>query len=367
MNSGTDASQFAKHSGKFQPAAGRFGVPARSKFLICLVQPIWHKSCVYAPVLRSIAVNSPANISILAGDWSALNEGNSASAGWAPISHVLIVSNDAECAASCSELVESLGYFCDLASDALGALQSIASDTGIGIVLVDLKLDQLDGLFLLKEISERFAPARPMVTVAVGEELSVEVMRSGASDFLAKPVAVDDLSYSLRRAASRWTTLAQQFRLNAANQFGVGMVPGIGTLSKAQTEPSSLDLQDLGQKIIKSRQNRLKFIDASLLNEATWGILLDLTVAALKGERVATSSACAATQAPLSTALRHVNQLIVAGWIKRVGDTKDRRRTFLELRPHAFDLMVKFLRLTWELHQQKPVAGKGAERRRLSN
>ena len=28
---------------------------------------------------------------------------------------------------------------------------------------------------------------------------------------------------------------------------------------------------------------------------------------------------------PLSTALRHVNQLFVAGWVKRVGDPRDKR------------------------------------------
>lgn len=311
-------------------------------------------------------MNSPANISLLAPDRTALEDAGGISAGWAPVSQVLIVSSDAKSADRCCMLAESLGYVCDVATDALGALRWISTDSSIGIVLVDLKLENPDGMFVLNEIAERFAPTRPMITVAMGGELSIEAIRAGASDFLTTPIAVEDLSHSLRRAASRWTTLAQQFRLNSASSFVVPTPPAQPASSSVPMEPTSTDLQDLGMKIIKSRQSRHKFIDSSLLNEATWGIMLDLAVAGLKGERVATSSACAATQVPLSTALRHVNQMIAAGLIKRVGDTKDRRRTFLELRPEAFDLMIRYLRSTWELHQTKLAQPRNPERQRFA-
>lgn len=109
-------------------------------------------------------------------------------------------------------------------------------------------------------------------------------------------------------------------------------------------------------KIIKSQQSRTKFLDPSLINETNWGILLNLAVAGLRGESVTTSSAYAAAPVPLSTAVRHVKQLIDAGLIRRVGDLKDKRRTFLELQPQASDMMNGYLRASWEIHHAKPAS-----------
>ena len=300
-------------------------------------------------------MNIPANISFLRQDQAS---GGDALQNWAAVSRVLIVGNDAECLEASRDMLESLGYACSTSPDALSALRLIAADSSIGIILVDIQMQALDGVFLLNEISERFMALRPLVTIAVGEDLAadltVQSMRAGASDFLVKPVTVNCLSISLRHAASRWTRLAQQFRVAAIHPQGLELAADAAVQSAVPAEPSFSDLHDLGVKIIKSRQSRGKFIDPGLLNEAAWGILLDLAVAGLRGERVATSSACAAAQVPLSTALRHVNQLIGAGLIRRVGDPKDKRRTFLELQPRAFDMMNGYLRASWEIHRAKP-------------
>lgn len=271
----------------------------------------------------------------------------------APLTKILVVGNDAGSRNEICELLQSLGYSCVGASDALDALRIIAADHSVGIVLSDLKMEKLDGLFLMNEIAERFMALRPIVTIALGEaasDLNVEVMRSGASDLLVKPLAADSLSCSLRRATARWTRLAHQFQ--AATALALAGDP-LAKQAQRETigarEPSYADLQALGTKIIKSLQSRSDFINRQLLNEASWSILLDLAVAHLKGERVATSSACAAAQIPLSTALRHVNQLIEAGWIKRVGDPRDKRRTFLELQPRFVDVMTNYLKVTWHM------------------
>ena len=298
-------------------------------------------------------MNSPANF-----DRSALERHQPAEVivpGWSPLGRVLVVGNDEAGLAHQCELLESLGYSSVVSHDALNALRQIAQDGSIGVVLVDLRMEGLNGLFLLNEVAERFMNLRPIVTIAVGEaasDLTVDVMRAGASDLLLKPIAADGLSNSLRRAAARWSRLAQQFH-SAALAAGEAARP-VHPPAPVQGDPSFADLHPLGVKIIKSRQNRSQFIDSDLLNEATWGILLDLAVSGLKGERVATSSACAAAQVPLSTALRHVNQLIKAGWVKRVGDPKDKRRTFLELQPHCFDLMTSYLRATWHVFGTEP-------------
>ncbi len=56
-------------------------------------------------------MNSPANISLLAPDRTALEDAGGISAGWAPVSQVLIVSSDAKSADRCCMLAESLAMF----------------------------------------------------------------------------------------------------------------------------------------------------------------------------------------------------------------------------------------------------------------
>jgi len=301
-------------------------------------------------------VTIPANVRLISQE--NLPAAHPSSAAWSMASRVLVVSRDEKTGEQQQEMIRSLGYACAGTSDALSALRMIATDNSIGVVLIELKLGALDGLFLLNEISDRFSALRPIVTVAIGDQatdLTIDVMRSGASDLLERPLSMNALSDGLRRAVSRWTRQAQQFRAAAFAPEALERVVEAPVRSGfAAGDPSFADLQELGTRLIKSRQNRVNFVSESLLNEAAWGILLDLAVAGLKGERVATSSACASAQVPLSTALRHVNLLIKAGWVKRVGDPKDKRRTFIELQPHSFDLMVKYLRANWEVFAAKP-------------
>jgi len=77
--------------------------------------------------------------------------------------------------------------------------------------------------------------------------------------------------------------------------------------------------------------------------------LLDLAEASLRGEAVPASSASATTLVPLSTALRHVNNLVEAGLVRRWTDPKDKRRTLLELEPHAKAAMHRYLENAWKL------------------
>lgn len=274
--------------------------------------------------------------------------------------HVVIVDDDPQCLVEYRELVEALGYPCHQASDAASALRLIASDPRIGLVLTDIRMPGMDGLTLLEELSERFMSARPLVSIVITGQSSVDTavgaMRFNAVDMLTKPVSLDSLSASLRRATARWARLAAQFRLLALSQTARRAEPTSPSTAQEVTrrQPSMDDLQSFATKIMKDRQSRSKFFDPQILSGPAWDILLDLAAAGLKGEAVPTSSACASTQVPLSTALRHVNQLVEAGLVKREADPGDRRRTLLELEPHALELMTRYLTSSWESLDSRP-------------
>lgn len=274
--------------------------------------------------------------------------------------HVVIVDDDPQCLVEYRELVEALGYPCHQASDAASALRLIASDPRIGLVLTDIRMPGMDGLTLLEELSERFMSARPLVSIVITGQSSVDTavgaMRFNAVDMLTKPVSLDSLSASLRRATARWARLAAQFRLLALSQTARRAEPASPSTAQEviRRQPSMDDLQSFATKIMKDRQSRSKFFDPQILSGPAWDILLDLAAAGLKGEAVPTSSACASTQVPLSTALRHVNQLVEAGLVKREADPGDRRRTLLELEPHALELMTRYLTSSWGSLDSRP-------------
>ena len=271
--------------------------------------------------------------------------------------HVLIVEDDPDCLAEYQELAERLGYPCLAARDGESALRMISEDRRIGLVVIDIRMPGMDGLTLLDELSERFMPIRPLVAVVVTGQTSIEdavhAMRSNAVDYLEKPVSLKGLSSALRRAATKWARLAAQHQLlmvasrlpKAPIDDGVELrMPS----DEPSDEPSKEDLVDFASALLKARHTRSKYFDPQILSGPAWGILMDLTAAGLRGEHVPTSSACVSAEIPFSTALRHVNQLVAAGLVKRDTDPADKRRTLLSLEPETLELMTQYLASSWK-------------------
>ena len=120
----------------------------------------------------------------------------------------------------------------------------------------------------------------------------------------------------------------------------------------ASAETSSLSR--LASDLYRARRSREKWIDADLLGEPGWDILLDLFVQHEAGKRVSVSSVCVAAAVPATTALRWLDALAAHGWIERVDDGCDRRRKFVQLtdegeqkmRGHLQEILMRPKRLT---------------------
>src|SRR5215470_4188353 len=88
-----------------------------------------------------------------------------------------------------------LGYSVELAQDGdevIRCLQSSRSE--IAAVLLDIVMPRRDGIDTLREI-RRIAPDLPVIIVSGASSTLnvVTAMKGGATDFLCKPVAHDDL------------------------------------------------------------------------------------------------------------------------------------------------------------------------------
>ncbi len=84
--------------------------------------------------------------------------------------------------------------------DAFGA---IAEKTP-AVILLDLKLPDMDGLEVLKQVKVEGVPSPIIVITAHGSmSTAIEAMRAGASDFLVKPFSAERLKVTLEHALER--------------------------------------------------------------------------------------------------------------------------------------------------------------------
>jgi DNA-binding transcriptional ArsR family regulator len=77
--------------------------------------------------------------------------------------------------------------------------------------------------------------------------------------------------------------------------------------------------------------------------EPAWAMMLDLLVESSRGRSVSVQSACLASGAPASTALRHLTKLVEAGHIVRVLDPSDGRRCLVQLSSEAGGRLRQYL------------------------
>lgn len=85
----------------------------------------------------------------------------------------------------------------------LSAVDADASQSPLACVLLDVNMPGMDGLAVLKELSERKISV-PIVMISGQGDIAtaVEAMRSGAGDFIEKPFKPDDLESAVERAAA---------------------------------------------------------------------------------------------------------------------------------------------------------------------
>ena len=101
--------------------------------------------------------------------------------------------------------LKCLGYTAELAQDGdevLSYLRSMRSD--VDAVLLDIMMPNRDGFDTLREI-RKFDPELPVIMVsgAASPMNVVNAMKSGATDFLCKPVSHEDLQKCIARALGR--------------------------------------------------------------------------------------------------------------------------------------------------------------------
>lgn len=92
------------------------------------------------------------------------------------------------------------------ASNGKMALEKLAIDPGIDIVLSDINMPEMDGLTLLGKISETNPLIKTVIVSAYGDMENIRTaMNRGAFDFITKPINFDDLNLTIEKTLKHAT------------------------------------------------------------------------------------------------------------------------------------------------------------------
>jgi putative nucleotidyltransferase with HDIG domain len=116
---------------------------------------------------------------------------------------LLIVDDDESVRRIVAALLSDEGYETATAASADEALESLRHQP-YALVITDMKMPDKDGLWLLAQVRRGWADVGVIMMTGYGQvDTAVEALRHGASDYLTKPVRVNQLSASVLRALQR--------------------------------------------------------------------------------------------------------------------------------------------------------------------
>jgi len=122
---------------------------------------------------------------------------------------LLVVDDEPHLRASLGSWFRDEGYEVAVAADGAEALAQL-EQAGADIVLLDLRLPDIDGLQLQHQIAERSPDTTVIIMTAFAAvESAVQALKQGAYDYVVKPCNPEDLTRLLNKAAERYSLLCE--------------------------------------------------------------------------------------------------------------------------------------------------------------
>lgn len=96
------------------------------------------------------------------------------------------------------------------ARNGIEALDVLGNEQGIRLLISDINMPEMDGLTLLKNMSEKFPEVIPIIVSAYGDMNNIrQAMNLGAFDFVTKPINFEDLTITINKTLSHIQNLIE--------------------------------------------------------------------------------------------------------------------------------------------------------------
>lgn len=128
---------------------------------------------------------------------------------------MLIVDDDRASAESLAEALQGPKMTCEIATDGKSALEKLVGDV-YDIALIDLVMPEKNGIEVLAEARRVGVDSEFVMITGFGSiETAIDAMKLGASDYLTKPVNLEELRLIVKRVSENRKLKSENARLKA--------------------------------------------------------------------------------------------------------------------------------------------------------
>ena len=119
---------------------------------------------------------------------------------------IIVVDDEKIICNTAKKILEIEGYEVDTFTDSVLALEAIRKNQ-YDLIITDLMMEEVSGMDILREVNRRSPQTKViMLTAYATLEATIEAIREQIYDFFPKPVKIEDLKQSVKRALGDETT-----------------------------------------------------------------------------------------------------------------------------------------------------------------
>jgi signal transduction histidine kinase len=152
---------------------------------------------------------------VVTGDPMQTTDGPSGTPPAAPseVKRILVIDDDEVTLLMCQRILEKIGYEVETFDNGVQGIQRLR-EAPAQVLLVDLKMPQIDGLQVIQQV-RAFDPSAIIVLITGYATIpaAVDAMKAGAYDFLPKPFTPEELRITVGRCFERWFLAAESEKL----------------------------------------------------------------------------------------------------------------------------------------------------------
>ena len=249
--------------------------------------------------------------------------------------------------------------------DEASALDRLAREPDISVAIIDA--DGFGAKIAAVVDTLRRRSASPLAAILMTRDPSFDMLqetaRTGPVDIL--PAAPDaDALLGATRSAFNWRRAVQRpdavsnnvFNMLAQIEARLGALAPQGAPKDDEARgrngagapspraPAQRIDQNIVRALIRCHAAQRDILGADLVDGAAWVMLLDLMLMHIERKPLAVTALCMGSGIPVTTALRRIDELIAKGFVRKLADPCDRRRTLVSITPQGVECVSAIIK-----------------------